>query len=57
MDGAETVPVYYESQGRHYMAVMDMDQVTKAPFFVVKPYHKKKELSRFVPAAAYIHLP
>lgn len=26
LDGAETVPVYYESQGRHYMAVMDMDQ-------------------------------
>lgn len=27
LDGVETVPVYYESQGRHYMAVMDMDQV------------------------------
>lgn len=27
LDGKETVPVYYESQGRHYMAVMDMDRV------------------------------
>lgn len=27
LDGAETVPVYYESQGRHYMAVMDIDRV------------------------------
>lgn len=26
-DGKETVPDYYESQGRHYMAVMDIDQV------------------------------
>lgn len=26
-NGAEVVPVYYESQGRHYMAVMDMDRV------------------------------
>ena len=27
LGGKETVPVYYETQGRHYMAVMDMDQV------------------------------
>ena len=27
LNGKETVPVYYESQGRHYMAVMDMDRV------------------------------
>ncbi len=27
LDGKETVPIYYETQGRHYMAVMDMDQV------------------------------
>lgn len=26
-DGEEVVPDYYESQGRHYMAVMDIDQV------------------------------
>ena len=26
-DGRETVPAYYEAQGRHYMAVMDMDRV------------------------------
>ena len=26
-DGEETVPVYYEVQGRHYMAVMDIDRV------------------------------
>ena len=26
LDGKETVPVYYESQGRHYMAVMDLDR-------------------------------
>lgn len=26
-DGRETVPVYYEVQGRHYMAVMDADRV------------------------------
>lgn len=27
LNGVETVPVYYESQGRHYMAVMDIDRV------------------------------
>lgn len=27
LGGTEIVPVYYESQGRHYMAVMDMDRV------------------------------
>lgn len=27
LDGVETVPVYYESQGRHYMAVMDIDRI------------------------------
>lgn len=26
-DGREIVPAYYESQGRHYMTVMDLDQV------------------------------
>ncbi len=26
-DGREIVPVYYEAQGRHYMAVMDIDRV------------------------------
>lgn len=26
LDGEETVPVYYETQGRHYMAVMDVDR-------------------------------
>lgn len=26
MNGKETVPVYYESQGRHYMAVTDIDR-------------------------------
>ncbi len=26
-DGTEIVPVYYEVQGRHYMAVMDIDRV------------------------------
>ncbi len=26
-DGRETVPAYYETQGRHYMAVMDIDRV------------------------------
>lgn len=26
-DGEECVPVYYETQGRHYMAVMDMDEI------------------------------
>lgn len=26
-NGREAVPAYYESQGRHYMAVMDMDKV------------------------------
>ena len=26
-DGRETVPAYYEPQGRHYMAVMDIDRV------------------------------
>ena len=26
LDGEETVPVYYEYQGRHYMAVMDVDR-------------------------------
>lgn len=26
-DGREVVPVYYEVQGRHYMAVMDVDRV------------------------------
>jgi len=26
MNGKETVPVYYESQGRHYMAVTDLDR-------------------------------
>lgn len=27
MDGMEVVPCYYEAQGRHYMAVMDIDSV------------------------------
>ena len=27
LNGKETVPVYYESQGRHYMAVMNVDRV------------------------------
>ena len=27
LDGREIVPVYYELQGRHYMAVMDYDRV------------------------------
>ncbi|WP_432764140.1 YqaJ viral recombinase family protein [Hungatella hathewayi] len=27
LDGMETVPAYYESQGRHYMAVTDIDRV------------------------------
>lgn len=27
LDGREVVPVYYELQGRHYMAVMDYDRV------------------------------
>lgn len=26
LNGEETVPVYYETQGRHYMAVMDVDR-------------------------------
>ena len=26
LDGEETVPIYYESQGRHYMAVMDVNR-------------------------------
>ena len=26
-DGEECVPVYYETQGRHYMAVMDIDKI------------------------------
>ena len=26
-DDEECVPVYYETQGRHYMAVMDMDEI------------------------------
>ena len=26
-DGEESVPAYYEAQGRHYMAVMDIDRV------------------------------
>ena len=26
-DGEECVPVYYETQGRHYMAVMDIDEI------------------------------
>lgn len=26
-DGKEVVPVYYETQGRHYMAVMDIDRI------------------------------
>ena len=26
-NGEEIVPIYYESQGRHYMAVMDMDEI------------------------------
>lgn len=26
-DGKEIVPVYYETQGRHYMAVMDIDRI------------------------------
>lgn len=26
MNGEETVPIYYESQGRHYMAVMNVDR-------------------------------
>ena len=26
LDGEETIPAYYESQGRHYMAVMDVDR-------------------------------
>lgn len=26
-NGAEIVPIYYESQGRHYMAVMNLDRV------------------------------
>ena len=37
MNGKETVPVYYESQGRHYMAVTDIDRyspikITLLPF-------------------------
>lgn len=27
LDGKETVPIYYETQGRHYMAVMDIDRI------------------------------
>ena len=27
LDGEETIPAYYESQGRHYMAVMDIDEI------------------------------
>lgn len=26
LDGEETIPAYYECQGRHYMAVMDVDR-------------------------------
>ena len=26
-DGEECVPVYYETQGRHYMTVMDIDEI------------------------------
>lgn len=26
LDGEETIPIYYESQGRHYMAVMDVNR-------------------------------
>ena len=26
-NGSETVPIYYELQGRHYMSVMDVDRV------------------------------
>ena len=26
-DGEECVPIYYETQGRHYMAVMDIDEI------------------------------
>ena len=34
MNGKETVPVYYESQGRHYMAVTDIDDVSFAACMV-----------------------
>ena len=34
LDGEETVPVYYETQGRHYMAVMDVDRC----FFCCRRY-------------------
>lgn len=27
LDGKESVPIYYETQGRHYMAVMDIDRI------------------------------
>ena len=34
MNGKETVPVYYESQGRHYMAVTDLDRCSFAACMV-----------------------
>ena len=30
LDGEETIPAYYESQGRHYMAVMEWTAVSSA---------------------------
>ena len=42
MNGKETVPVYYESQGRHYMAVTDLTDVSFAACMVTT---RKKLLS------------
>ena len=37
-DGEEYVPVYYETQGRHYMAVMDIENVQ-----ILSPFREKGE--------------
>ena len=42
LDGREIVPVYYELQGRHYMAVMDYDRV----FFCCLYGNTEDEVSR-----------
>ena len=36
MNGKETVPVYYESQGRHYMAAVSYTHLPQRVFAILK---------------------
>ena len=50
-DGEECVPVYYETQGRHYMTVMDM---THSPMTNAPAHLASKKRNRYCPTVICI---